>query len=75
VVLAFWLLGTVSPVEMRASLAAQPLAAMLVAVALAAAASHGAWGRAVAAAVVVTIVLHAVSDWCGCLGIERFWEM
>jgi hypothetical protein len=75
VVIGFWLLGIVTAVEMRASLAALPLAAMLVAVALAAALKDGAWGRAAAAAALAAIALHAVSDWCMCLGIERFWAM
>lgn len=75
VVLGFWVLGIVTAVEMRASLAAQPLAAILVAVSLASAMTHRAWGRAVAALAVAAIVLHAVSDWCMCLGIEPFWNM
>jgi hypothetical protein len=73
VVLAFWLLGIVTAVEMRASLAALPLMAILVAVPLARAARDGRWGRVALAAALGSIVLHAVSDWSMCLGLERFW--
>ena len=73
VVLGFWLLGIVTAVEMRASLAALPLAAILVAVPLARAARDGRWARVALAAALGSIVLHAVSDWSMCLGLERFW--
>jgi hypothetical protein len=73
VVVGFWLLGIVTAVEMRASLAALPLAAILVARALAHAARDGRLGRVALAAALGSIVLHAVSDWGMCLGFERFW--
>lgn len=75
VVAGFWLLGIVTPVEMRASLAALPLAAILSAAALATAIPQRGWRRALAAAALLLIVLHAVSDWRMCLGLERFWEL
>ncbi|MEO8078510.1 MAG: hypothetical protein ABI818_19450, partial [Acidobacteriota bacterium] len=73
VVVGFWLLGIVTAVEMRASLAALPLAAILVAAALARAARDGRWARVALAAALASIVLHAISDWTMCLGLERFW--
>jgi hypothetical protein len=75
VVAGFWVLSVVTAVELRASLAALPLAAILTAVALAAGMRDGRWARVAAAAAVASIVLHAVSDWCMCLGIEKFWQM
>ncbi len=75
VVVGFWLLGIVTAVEMRASLAALPLAAILAAAALAGAARGSAWTRALGAAALTMILVHALVDWCGCLGIERFLAM
>jgi hypothetical protein len=75
VVIAFWLLAIVTAVEMRASLAAQPLAAILVAVAIASGMRDGRWARIAAATAVASIVLHAVSDWCMCVGVENFWRV
>jgi hypothetical protein len=73
VVLGFWLLGVVTAIEMRASLAALPLAAILVAVPFAKAARGGLWARVALGAALGSILLHAVSDWSMCLGLERFW--
>jgi hypothetical protein len=73
VVVGFWLLGIVTAVEMRASLAAQPLAAVLAAYAIARGATAGGVSRIAAAAAVASILLHAVSDWIMCLGLNRFW--
>jgi hypothetical protein len=73
VVVGFWLLGIVTAVEMRASLAAQPLAAILAGLAIARGAEDGRFARAAAAIAIASIVLHAVSDWTMCLGLERFW--
>ena len=75
VVLGFWLLAILTAIEMRASLAAQPLVAILAGWAIARAAQNGRWARVAAAAAVASIVLHAVSDWMGCLGLEGFWRV
>lgn len=75
VVLGFWLLAVLTAVEMRASLAAQPLVAILAGLAIARATQDGRWARVAAAAAVVSIVLRAVSDWTGCLGLEGFWRI
>ena len=73
VILGFWLLGIVTAVEMRASLAAQPLAAIAAAFALARGAQGTTLARVAAAAALASILLHAVSDWIMCLGLARFW--
>jgi hypothetical protein len=73
VVLGFWLLGIVTAVEMRASLAAVPLAAMLSAHALARGLEGAPLARTGAALAVASLLLHAVSDWVMCLGLPRFW--
>ncbi len=73
VVIGFWLLGIVTAIELRASLAAQPLAAIVAAYALARGAGAGRVWRAAAAIAIASILLHAVSDWTMCLGFERFW--
>ena len=73
VVVGFWLLGIVTAVEMRASLAAQPLAGVLAGYALAAGLQRGTPSRIAAAAALASILLHAVSDWIGCLGLQGFW--
>ena len=73
VVIGFWLLGIVTAVEMRASLAAQPLAAIVAAYAIARGFGDGRLARVVAAAAIASVVLHAISDWTMCLGLERFW--
>jgi hypothetical protein len=73
VVVGFWLLGIVTAVEMRASLAAQPLAAIVAAYALAAGVQGGTLYRVAAAAAIASILLHAISDWMMCLGLPRFW--
>ena len=71
VVLGFWLLAILTAIEMRASLAAQPLVAILAGLAIARAAQDGRWARVAAAAAIASIVLRAVSDWTGCLGLSR----
>jgi hypothetical protein len=73
IVIGFWLLGIVTAVEMRASLAALPLAAIAAGYALARGAAAGGVYRLAAAAAVASILLHAVSDWIMCLGLQRFW--
>ena len=73
VVLGFWLLGIVTAVEMRASLAAQPVAAVAAAYALARAMDGTPVARMAAAAAMASILLHALSDWIMCLGLQRFW--
>lgn len=73
VVVGFWLLGIVTAVEMRASLAAQPLAAIVAASALARGAQDGTPYRVAAGAALASILLHAVSDWVMCLGLNKFW--
>lgn len=75
VVLGFWLLAVLTAIEMRASLAAQPLIAMLAGLAIARGTKDGRAARIAAAAAIASIVLHAVSDWTGCLGIEGFWRV
>ena len=75
VVLGFWLLAVLTAIEMRASLAAQPLIAMLAGLAMARGAQDGRAARIAAAVAIASIVLHAVSDWTGCLGIEGFWRV
>ena len=60
---------------MRASLAAQPLAAMLAGYALARGLEGGPLLRATAATAIASIVIHAISDWRMCLGLERFWTV
>ena len=73
VVLGFWVLGIVTAVEMRASLAALPLAAVAAAYALARGIDGSPLARVAVALAMVSIVLHAVSDWIMCLGLQRFW--
>jgi hypothetical protein len=75
VVLGFWLVAILTAIEMRASLAAQPLVAMLAGLALARGTQDGRALRLAAAAAIASMVLHAVSDWTGCLGHEGFWRM
>jgi hypothetical protein len=75
VVLGFWLLAILTAIEMRASLAAQPLVAMLAGLAIARGTQGGRAARIAAAATIGSMVLHAVSDWTGCLGIEGFWRI
>jgi hypothetical protein len=75
VVLGFWLLAILTAIEMRASLAAQPLVAILAGLAIARAAQDGRWGRVAAGAAIASIMLRAVSDWTGCLGLEGFWRI
>ena len=73
VVLAFWLLGIVTAIEMRASLAAQPLAAIAAGYTLARGIESRPLARAAAGIAIASILLHALSDWMMCLGWERFW--
>jgi hypothetical protein len=75
VVLGFWLLAVLTAIEMRASLAAQPLVAILAGLGIARAAQDGRWARVAAAAAIASIVLRAVSDWTICLGIDGFWRI
>ena len=75
VVLGFWLLAILTAIERRASLAAQPVVAILAGLAIARAAQDGRWARVAAAAAIASIVLRAVSDWTGCLGLEGFWRI
>lgn len=75
VVLAFWLLAILTAIEMRASLAAQPLLAMLAGLAIARGTQDGRAARFAAGLAIASIVMHAVSDWTGCLGIEGFWRI
>ncbi len=75
VVLGFWLLAVFTAIEMRASLAAQPLVAILAGFGIARAAQNDRWGRVAAAAAIASIVARAVSDWMVCLGIEGFWRI
>jgi len=74
VVVGFWVLGIVTAIEMRASLAAEPLAAMLAACAIARGIETRNVYRIAAAAALASILLHAVSDWITCLGVEPFWR-
>jgi hypothetical protein len=73
VIVGFWLLGIVTAVEMRASLAAQPLAAIVAAYAIARGFEGRHAYRAAAAVATASMLLHAVSDWIMCLGLPRFW--
>lgn len=75
VILGFWLLALLTAIEMRASLAAQPLVAMLAGLAIARGMQDGRAIRLAAAVAIASMVLHAVSDWTGCLGIEGFWRV
>ncbi len=75
VVVGFWLLGIVTAIEMRASLAAQPLAAIAAAYALARGPEHGVWYRIAAGAATASLLLLAVSGWLTCLGLESFWRI
>lgn len=75
VVLGFWLLAILTAIEMRASLAAQPLVAMLAGLAIARGTEDGRAVRIAAVLAIASMVLHAVSDWTGCLGIEGFWRI
>jgi hypothetical protein len=75
VILGFWLLAVLTAIEMRASLAAQPLVAILAGLGIARAAQSGRWARVAAAVAVASIMTRAVSDWMVCLGIEGFWRM
>jgi hypothetical protein len=75
VVLGFWLLAVLTAIEMRASLTAQPLVAILAGLAIARAAQDGRWARVAVTAAIASIVLRAVSDWAGCLGFEGFWRI
>jgi hypothetical protein len=75
VVLGFWLLAIVTAIEMRASLAAQPLIAILAGLAIARGVQDASAARFAATVAIASIVLRAVSDWTGCLGIEGFWRV
>jgi hypothetical protein len=75
VVLGFWLLAVLTAIEMRASLAAQPLVAILAGLGIARAALNGGWARVAAAAAIASLVVRAVSDWTMCLGLEGFWRI
>jgi hypothetical protein len=75
VVLGFWLLAVLTAIEMRASLAAQPLVAILAGLGIARAAQNGRWARLAAAAAITSILVRAVSDWTVCLGMTGFWRM
>jgi hypothetical protein len=75
VVLGFWLLAILTPIEMRASLAAQPLVAILAGLGIARATQNGRWARVAAAAAIASIVTRAVSDWMVCLGMAGFWRI
>jgi hypothetical protein len=75
VVLGFWLLAVLTAIEMRASLAAQPLVAMLAGLGIARATQNGRWARVAAAAAIASILVRAVSDWTVCLGMAGFWRM
>lgn len=73
VVLGFWVLGIVTAVEMRASLAAQPLAATAAGYALARGSEANRAARVAVLIALASIVLHAISDWTMCLGLNQFW--
>jgi hypothetical protein len=75
VIVGFWLLAVLTAIEMRANLAAQPLVAILAGLAIARGTQDGRVARLAALAAIVSIVLHAVSDWTGCLGIGGFWRV
>ena len=75
VVAGFWLLGIATAIEMRANLAAQPLLAVLAALAIARGGQKGRWLRAAAAVAMAALMLHAVSDWVACLGVAPFWSI
>jgi hypothetical protein len=75
VVVGFWLLGIVTAIEMRASLAAQPLAAIAAAYAMARGAEHGALYRIAAGVATASLLLLAVSGWLTCLGLDSFWRI
>jgi len=75
VILGFWLLAVLTAIEMRASLAAQPLVAILAGFGIARAAQNSRSARVVAAVAIASMVTRAVSDWMVCLGIEGFWRI
>jgi hypothetical protein len=74
VVVGFWLLGVFTAIEMRASLAAQPLFAILLAVAVEHVWGREWWKRAAAVAFVGLVLFQAVADWCECVGATAFWR-
>jgi hypothetical protein len=69
VVLAYFLLGILTPIEMRAALAGQPLIAALAGLAIGTALDWRRMGAPLAAAVVLAVVWRGVHDWLLCLGI------
>jgi len=75
VIVGFWLLAVLTAIEMRASLAAQPLVAILAGFGIARAAQNSRSARVVAAVAIASMVTRAVSDWMVCLGIEGFWRI
>jgi len=75
VVVGFWVLGIVTAIEMRASLAAQPLAAIAAGYAMARGAQDGTLSRIATGAAMVSLLLLAVSGWITCLGLDSFWRI
>ena len=75
VVLGFWGLAIITAIEMRASLAAQPVFAMLAGLAIARGIQGGGAVRIAATLAIASMVLHAVNDWAGCLGSGGFWRI
>jgi hypothetical protein len=69
VVAAFFLLGIVTPIEMRAALAAQPLVAALAGVAVGASLDWKRPGAALAAGLILAVAWRGVHDWLLCLGL------
>jgi hypothetical protein len=68
VVIAFFVLGLVSPVEMRAALSAQPVVAALFGFGTAALWSRGALGKIAALVLGGAVAGRGLLDWLGCLG-------
>jgi hypothetical protein len=68
VVAGFFVLGILSPIEMRASLSSQPVVAALFGLGASVLWSRGAPGRLAAVALVIAVVVRGVADWLGCLG-------
>lgn len=69
VVAGFLGLGVVTPIEMRAALAGQPLAAAFFGLSVAALWRWHLSGRAVAALLVTAVIVRGCSDWLLCLGL------
>jgi hypothetical protein len=69
VIVAFFGLGIVTPIEMRAALAGQPLVVALAGVTIGAALDWRRAGAALAAVVVLAVVWRGVHDWLICLGL------